>query len=233
VHVNSPHAADVVRTGSPSGPRKRAEQRFRSFFTLSSFLRKRYGEGTNVRFWIYRDAAGNEAFRVLRVDYTAPDGTNAKSYRPCHRGVDGRWILSRPEDPLPLYHLPDILAAPSNAIITVLEGEKCADLAISLGLPHATASAHGAVAPWLSDWSPLAGRSVVILRDEDERGEEYAARVSAILATLVPPSEVRILRLPGLSDGDDIEQWIAARRNSGCSDSEILNELCALIESSR
>ncbi len=71
-----------------------------------------------------------------------------------------------------------------SAIVTLLEGEKCADIATALGLPHATASAHGAKAPWLSDWSPLAGRPVAILRDEERTGAEYAAKVAAILAAL-------------------------------------------------
>ena len=62
--------------------------------------------------WIYRDADGREVFRVLRVDYRAPDGSPAKSYRPCHRAADGKWLLSRPDVPLPLYNLPAILAAP-------------------------------------------------------------------------------------------------------------------------
>ena len=144
----------------------------------------RYGEGTEVRSWIYRDAAGAEAFRVLRIDYNAPDGSKAKSYRPCHQAADGKWLLSRPAVPLPLYNLPAILAAPPDATVAILEGEKCADLATDLGLPHATTSAHGAKAPQLTDWSPLAGRSVAILGDADADGMGYATKVAALLAAL-------------------------------------------------
>ena len=39
-----------------------------------------------------------------------------------------------PSLPLPLYNLPAILAAPPEAIIAVLEGEKCTDIAAALGL---------------------------------------------------------------------------------------------------
>jgi hypothetical protein len=232
VHVNSPHAADDFRDGPPSG-RNKPVQRFRSFFTLAAFLRRRYGEGAGLRHWGYRDAAGQEAFRVLRVDYTAPDGSRAKSYRPCHEGEDGRWRLSRPDGLLPLYNLPAILAAPRDAVIAILEGEKCADIATAIGLPHVTTSAHGAQAPWLSDWSSLAGRAVAILQDEGERGAEYAARVTSLLAALEPSAEVSVVRLPELADGEDIEQWVAARRHAGCRDEAILAELRALITSSR
>jgi hypothetical protein len=228
-HATAAEGADRREAGARS--RRKAQQRFRSYFTLAAYLRSRYGEGTTIRYWTYRDAAGDEAFRVVRVDYRAPDGSKAKSYRPCHRGDDRRWRLSRPDGALPLYKLPSILAAPADAIIAVLEGEKCADLAASIGLPHATTSAHGAQAPFLSDWSPLAGRSVAILQDEGERGAEYAARVAALLASQEPPAHVRVVRLPGLSPGEDIEQWIAARRSAGRRDSELLAELRALIAS--
>ena len=111
----------------------------------------------------------------------------------------------------------------------MLEGEKCADIAAALGLPHATTSAHGAKAPQLTDWSPLAGRSVAILRDEGEDGAGYAAKVAALLAALDPPARVQVVSLPGLSDGEDIEQLIAARRSAGRTDADILAELNALI----
>ena len=218
---------------APSVLRSRTEQRFRSYFTLAAFLRKRYGEGTQVTPWVYRDGEGREVFRVLRIDTRVPDGAKAKSYRPCHQGADGRWRLSKPGGLLPLYNLPAVLAAPPEGIVTLLEGEKCADIASAIGLPHATASAHGAKAPQLTDWSPLCGRHVVILRDEGDDGAGYASKVSDILAALDPPAEVRAVRLPGLADGEDIEQWIAARRACGIPDAEILAELLALIGPSR
>src|SRR5262249_39790786 len=175
----------------------------RAFFPLPASPRRGSGEGPAIRFWISRDAAGNEVFRVLRVDYKAPDASAAKSYRPCHKADDGKWLLSRPPVSLPLYNLPDILAAPPQAIITVLEGEKCTDLASALGLPYVTTSAHGAKAPWLTDWSPLAGRHVAIIADAGESGEEYAAKVAGLLAALDPPARVQLVSLPGLSDGED------------------------------
>jgi hypothetical protein len=218
------HAARTVR--------RPAKQRFRSYFTLRAYLRKRYGDGTAIRFWVYPDAAGREVFRVLRIDYRAADGTAAKSYRPCHRAA-GYWRLSRPPGPLPLYRLLSILAAPADATVAVLEGEKCTDLAAALGLPHATTSAHGANAPQLTDWSPLAGRRVAIIPDAGRDGEAYAGRAAALLSALTPAAEAHIVRLPGLADGEDIEQFIAYRRSHGHSDSEILAELRALIASAR
>ena len=135
--------------------------------------------------------------------------------------------------PLPLYNLPALLAAPAQATVTLLEGEKCADLAAVLGLSPATTSAHGAKAPQLTDWSPLAGRAVAILHDEGADGAGYAAQAAALLAALDPPAQAHVVRLPGLSDGEDIEQFIAARRTAGRRDAEILAELRALLAPSR
>jgi len=222
-------AGEPGGNGAAYSSTRTREKRFRSFFSLLAFLRKRYGEGTRIRHWIYCDASGREAFRVLRIDYPAPDGRVAKSYRPCHLATDGKWHFSRPDGMLPLYRLPSIIDAPADAIITLLEGEKCADLAASLGLSHATTSAHGAAAPRLTDWSPLAGRSVAILPDAGASGADYVARVAAILDALDPPASVRVVCLPGLDDGDDIEQWIDNHRASGIGDDVILAELQSLI----
>jgi hypothetical protein len=230
-HSNAHGAAPAgkARPAAPGVLNGGAQQRFRSFFTLIAYLKRRYGEGTTVRHWIYRDAAGREVFRVLRIDYCAPAGSRAKSYRPCYKALDRRWLLARPAAPLPLYHLPSILAAPPQATVALLEGEKCAELATAIGLPCATTSAHGAKAPQLTDWSPLAGRRVVILADEDEDGASYAAKVHAMLIALDPPAEIKIVRLPDLSEGEDIEQFLEARRTAGRTDADILTELLGLI----
>ncbi len=228
-HGEGPSSAGVARPAAPSTLRRRVEQRFRSFFTLTAYLKRRYGEGTVVRHWVYAYAAGKEAFRVLRVDYRAPDGARAKSYRPCHRCASGKWLLSRPEGKLPLYNLPAILATPPEVTVAILEGEKCADIAAALGLVPATTSAHGAKAVYLTDWSPLAGRSVVIMGDADADGIGYVTQIAAVLAALDPPARVQVVALPGLAEGEDIEQFIEARRGMGRTEADILAELRALM----
>lgn len=222
------HVASAARKPRRAGGAQ--NQRFRSYFTLKAYLRRIYGEDARIRYWAYHDRAACEVFRVIRVDYQTSDGKHAKTYRPCCRGPDGRWGLSGPGGILPLYRLPTILATPAAATVMIVEGEKCADLAAAIGLPQVTTSAHGAQAPWLTDWSPLAGRFVAIVPDEGAPGADYAGKVVAILAGLSPPASVRMVRLPRLADGDDIEQWIAGHRASGKSDGDILVELRMLID---
>ena len=52
-------------------------------------------------------------------------------------------------------------------------------------------------------------------RDADADGMGYVTKVAALLAALDPPAQVHIISLPGLSDGEDIEQWADARRSAG------------------
>jgi hypothetical protein len=118
-----------------------------------------------------------------------------------------RW----PDPPRPLYRLPEL---PDAGRVFVLEGEKCADLVCRLGLT-ATTSSEGAQAAHKTDWSPLAGKDVVILPDRDKPGEDYAAAVLALLRRLDPPPRVRVVRLPGLLDHQDVEQWLAAQPHDG------------------
>ena len=93
--------------------------------------------------------------------------------------------------------------------IVVVEGEKCADAARSIGLT-VTTSAGGALAAAKADWRPLAGKDVWIIPDNDPAGRKYAAAVTGRLATLSPPPVVTIVELPGLATGGDIVDWIAA-----------------------
>lgn len=224
------HGEPVASVAKARREPERRPRSFRSFAALDAALRRQHGDGSAVTYWIYHDGSGEEAFRVLRIDCHDAEATPLKTYRPCHRGEDGRWRLMKPSGLLPLYHLPAVLEAPRAAIIAVLEGEKCVEIAIGLGLPHATTSAHGSQAPQLTDWSPLAGRRVAILPDEGAAGVEYAIKVAALLAALSPPAEVAIVRLPGLADGEDIEQWRATARAQGRADGAILGHLLTLIE---
>jgi hypothetical protein len=75
---------------------------------------------------------------------------------------------------------------------------------------RATTSAHGARSPGKTDWSPLAGKDVLILPDHDPEGEAYAAAVTGILLNLEPKPTVRILRLDVPNEGDDLADWLKA-----------------------
>ena len=151
--------------------------------------------------WEYYDADGEPVAWVLRFD--KPDGS--KEFRPVSLH-DGGWFIKAPPGLWPLYNLPAVITATT---VYICEGEKAAEAARSLGLV-ATTSAHGAQSPDKTDWSPLAGKNVVILPDHDKPGRKYADAVAAILAKLSPSPVVKIVELPELTEGDDLVEWIAA-----------------------
>ena len=83
-----------------------------------------------------------------------------------------------------MFNLPDLVSKP-KAPVVICEGEKAAEAAAPI-FPSsiATTSSGGAGAAAKTDWTPLAGRSILIWPDHDAAGEKYAREVAAILAAL-------------------------------------------------
>jgi putative DNA primase/helicase len=136
--------------------------------------------------WDYQDASG----KLIAVVYRYDPEPGKKEFRP--------WDVKRrkmaPPDPRPLFNQPGISYAER---IVLVEGEKCAQSLIELGV-CATTAMHGANAPVdKTDWTPLAGKHVLIWPDRDKPGWDYADRASqAILlagaiscAILQPPED--------------------------------------------
>jgi AAA domain len=131
---------------------------------------------------VYRDAKGRLLGYILRFE--ARDGDD-KFFLPLTywRDANGRgWRRTNwPQGRRPLFGL-DTLAAHSDAIVLLVEGEKTAE-AVEMG-PLADAFKWGSVPvigiTWPGggkavehvDFSPLAGRDIVILPDADEPGEK-------------------------------------------------------------
>jgi hypothetical protein len=178
--------------------------------------------------WTYQDANGKPVMVVGRFD--AANGE--KTYRPFHSLPDGSWVVGDPPGLLPLYRLPEVNKC--KRTVLVVEGEKCV-LALEGIRAVATTSAHGANSPEKTDWTPLAGKSVVILPDHDAPGEGYAASVLRILKGLDPrPQWVKVVELPDLEDGEDVADWIpriVADRVGDEARETVWSKLLALVES--
>lgn len=137
--------------------------------------------GAPVATYTYFDTHGNVIASVVRFE---PDGTRAsKTFRPwCFKIIDGKpqWRPGAP-DLRPLYRLPDIATSP---VVVLCEGEGCADALTSVGIP-ATSAMQGANAPIdKTDWSPLAGKTVIVWPDNDPAGFQYANHAAARLTAL-------------------------------------------------
>lgn len=106
---------------------------------------------------------------------------------------DGKaWTAKAPEGLRPLFNLASLQEADPQEQVFVFEGEKCTIAAEGLGL-LATTSSEGSESSASTDWTPLRGRSVVIVPDRDIEGEKYALAVEKILRGL--ECEIRIVRL--------------------------------------
>ena len=151
--------------------------------------------------WTYCDAGGAPVGLVLR--WNAEGG--GKDIRPVWR-IGDHWRLSLPAERRTLYAL-HRLTADASARVFVAEGEKCADQLAALGL-LATTSPSGASSAAKADWSPLAGREVVILPDADDAGRKYAEEVLGLLLALDPPARAAIAPVPGLTLGEDAVEFV-------------------------
>jgi hypothetical protein len=167
---------------------------------LDSLQKGKLGAPTGT--WLYHNPAGEEVFHVFRFDTT----DDRKTYRVLRRVAQG-WQWGDPPGLLPLYQLPTLLKAPR---VYVTEGEKAAEAGRSIGL-ITTTSAHGSQSAAKSDWSPLAGKEVIILPDHDEAGRQYANHVVELLQQLQPPPRIRIVELPGLAEHGDLYDFLEAR----------------------
>ncbi|MCW7536244.1 AAA family ATPase [Aquabacterium sp. A7-Y] len=141
--------------------------------------------GPHTAKWDYLDADGKLIAVVYRYD---PPGRR-KEFRP----YDVKRRKTAPPDPRPLYNQPGIA---KSAVVVLAEGEKCADALIKMGF-CATTAMHGANAPVdKTDWSPLAGKVVIIWPDRDKPGWEYAENAAlailqagAVSCTILYPPE--------------------------------------------
>ena len=175
----------------------------KEFATLADAVKElEKSNGKRSGLWEYHDAAGEVIGAVVRFDRVG----GKKLIRPASRH-DNCWRIAAMPTPRPLYRLTDLAAA---ALVVVVEGEKAADAARSIGFA-ATTSAGGAEAPHLTDWGPLAGKEVIVMPDNDAPGAKYAAAVLTALAAPEPAATVKVVELPGLGDGGDIVDWLAAQ----------------------
>ncbi len=148
---------------------------------------RHYKNGDPSVVWTYFGVQGELLMKVMRFDISK-QGVRSKDYRPLTYCVAGdgsgkhQWRWQQPADNRPLYGL-DRLAANDGAQVVLTEGEKAADAAIEL-FPDCVSMtwAGGSKALSKADFSPLAGREVLLWPDNDEAGQACMQKLAAILA---------------------------------------------------
>ena len=164
----------------------------RSFASVEELSKGIYHK-TPEAIYRYTDSTCRNILAVLRLP--------GKQFRQARWADDG-WESGGIVAPLPLYGQVR-LAKDRSSVVVVTEGEKDVDTLAHFGL-LATTAPMGADAitcplsndgkPGKVDWSPLAGRSVVLWGDDDEPGRNHMVRVARCLARLNPPPTIRMIR---------------------------------------
>jgi DNA polymerase len=152
---------------------------------------------------IYKTAAGRLHMRVTRrVD----PATGKKSF-PTYRWSTGDWVAGWPETVVP-YRLPELLAAPADAIVLICEGEKDADTAARHGLiSTCNPGGSGKWRPELTQYFQGKQR-VCIVEDNDAAGAKNTAAIIRALRDVVPA--IGVVRFSELKPGGDLTDYFEA-----------------------
>jgi hypothetical protein len=154
--------------------------------------------GKVVAAYDYKDGDSNLLYQNCRLD--------PKDFR--QRCPDGKggwdWKLDRLQGRRVLYRLPELLSLP-DATVFITEGEKDTDNVINIGYCATTVASH----KWTDECvKALVDRDCWILEDNDKPGRKNA--IDAAKALYGIARSIRIIQLPGLNEGGDISDWLAA-----------------------
>jgi len=121
-----------------------------------------------------------------------------KDFRLRRPNGKGQWAWKLGDVRRVVYRLPEVLAAEE---VLLVEGEKDADTAKSLGL---TATSSGAAGTWRDEFSELLrGKRVTIVADADDAGRIHARKVARSL--FGKAESLKVLELPSAKD---LSKWV-------------------------
>lgn len=144
--------------------------------------------------WTYRNPAGEPTGYAVRFD--TEGGKDVLPLTLWRESGALKWRWKAAAEPRPLYGL-DRLADRPEAVVLIVEGEKAADAAPARFPDMAVISwSGGSKASGKADWTPLAGRTVIIWPDHDLAGRDAADAVArhasrcgaAQVGTVRPPA---------------------------------------------
>ena len=149
----------------------------------------------------YNDARGYPTHWRIRLKH--PD-TGEKFIRPMRRdGEDFSMTEPTFPDGKPLYRLHDLATRPAESVF-IVEGEWACDALTKLDVLVTTSGAANSAGA--ADWTPLAGRAVILWPDNDPAGLTYANDVFVKLTALnctTQTIDVAALDLPAKGDAVD------------------------------
>src|SRR3954447_17492921 len=175
-------------------PKKDGASKERKAFRDGWLTSKGY---TRTATYPYTTIDGTLLCQVLRYEHP----TEHKAFFERSPDGSGGWFADAGDRKVP-YRWPE-LAQAVHATAFICEGEKDTDRLISLGFAATTVAS--------GSWSKeaieaLKGFDCLILEDNDAPGRLKAKKAAASLYGVA--ASVRIVRIPGLGEGEDVSNWL-------------------------
>jgi hypothetical protein len=163
------------------------------------------------------------------------EGTDGKQVVPFFKVNGSAWKAGAAPPPRPIYGLYNLSKAPSDTPILIPEGEKATDAAQRMvGRSYVCMTwPGGSKAARKADWSPVAGRDVVIWPDADEPGHkaaQFAAQQckqagAKSVVVVDPPSDVPdgwdlADAEAGGWTGEQVREWIDRHGQQGTTEQD-------------
>jgi hypothetical protein len=156
----------------------------------------------------YRDEGGLLLYQVER--YERVDGIPGKLFLQCRPLENGKRTYKLGDTRRVLYRLPELLASLVFHPIFVVEGEKHVDALLRLGLVATTNPGGAGKGKWLADYSSyFAGRTAILLPDNDAVGMRHMEGVRDSLWANAPRVKVRYIKL-NVPEKGDVLDWLAS-----------------------
>jgi len=219
---------DVLRDERPAGTSSRSSRRERVFGSIQEVRQALAGVGDIQREHRYENKyVGRPDLVVFRMQ-TA----HGKTFRQCSPVPykAGQWQLKSPKKPWPLYRRDEIKDADE---VIVVEGEKCVEALVAVGIKAVTTAPCGAGKAQHCDWRILAGKRVYLWPDADDAGRAHMKGVRAELEKLDPAPDVRIIDPADndLLEGEDVVDLIEQCRVTDLDVVTVIDRGCALAKS--
>ena len=166
------------------------------------------------RYPYYTDDGETLLYEVVRME--------PKTFRQRHR-VGGEWVWNMKGVRRVLFNAPLLHDKPGWPVL-VVEGEKDCLRLIATGLSVVPVTCSGGAGKWRDEYSAaLSGRRVVIIPDNDTKGQQHARDVAGSLL-LWGAASIRVVQLP-LPPGGDVSDYLAEH-----SPQELIDETLAATE---
>lgn len=155
---------------------------------------------------------------MIVVRCQTAEGKTFRQARPCSGGFE----MKAPGKPWPIYNRGRIKQADTVAVV---EGEKCVHALHDYGVT-ATTSPAGAGKAEHADWTPLAGKNIVLWPDNDQTGRNHMKQVEAILQGLEPSPRISAIEPADLdlAEKEDAADYIEQLTSAGVDVRNILYE---------